>query len=66
LIDQKLAIVFYDLTTIRTEGGSEQSENLRHFGHAKEGGIVRLIFPRNFVFQGMGYEALANGKERRS
>jgi hypothetical protein len=43
LIDQELAIVFYDLTTIRSEGGSEQSADLRHFGHAKEGGIVRQV-----------------------
>lgn len=43
LIDQELAIVFYDLTTIRSEGGSEQTADLRHFGHAKEGGIVRQV-----------------------
>jgi transposase len=43
LIDQELAIVFYDLTTIRTEGGTEESEDLRHFGHAKEGGTVRQV-----------------------
>ncbi|QKS28037.1 MAG: hypothetical protein HT579_03145 [Candidatus Accumulibacter similis] len=43
LIDQELAIVFYDLTTIRTEGGTDESEDLRHFGHAKEGGTVRQV-----------------------
>jgi hypothetical protein len=43
LIDQELAIVFYDLTTIRAEGGTEQSEEVRHFGHAKEGGTVRQV-----------------------
>ncbi len=35
LIDQELAIVFYDLTTIRTEGGTEESEDLRPVGHFK-------------------------------
>jgi len=28
LIKQELAIAFYDLTTIRSEGGSEQSDDL--------------------------------------
>ena len=41
LIDQELAIVFYDLTTIRAEGSTDESEDLRHFGHAKEGGTLR-------------------------
>jgi len=41
LIDQELAIVFYDLTTIRAEGGSDESKDLRHFGRAKEGGTIR-------------------------
>jgi len=43
LIDQELAIVFYDLTTIRAEGSTDESEDLRHFGHAKEGGTVRQV-----------------------
>lgn len=44
LIDQDLSIVFYDLTTIRTEGGSELSdEELRQFGVSKEGGIGRQV-----------------------
>ncbi len=43
LIDQELAIVFYDLTTIRTESGTEESEDLQHFGHAKEGSTVRQV-----------------------
>ena len=43
LIDQELGIVFYDLTTIRAEGGTDESEDLRHFGHAKEGGTVRQV-----------------------
>jgi hypothetical protein len=43
LIDQELAIVFYDLTTIRAEGGTAESEDFRHFGHAKEGGTVRQV-----------------------
>jgi hypothetical protein len=41
LIDQELSIVFYDLTTIRAEGGTEMSEELRRFGFSKDGGIAR-------------------------
>ena len=44
LIDQDLSIVFYDLTTIRTEGGSDLSDvDLRRFGLSKEGGIGRQV-----------------------
>jgi transposase len=41
LIDQDLSLVFYDLTTIRTEGLSEQAGDLRKFGMAKEGVVAR-------------------------
>ena len=41
LVDQRLSVVFYDLTTIRAEGLSEQSGELRRFGLAKEGVIAR-------------------------
>ena len=41
LIDQDLSVVFYDLTTIRAEGLSEQTEDVRQFGLAKEGVIAR-------------------------
>ena len=37
LIDQRLSVVFYDLTTLRAEGLSEQPGDLRRFGLAKEG-----------------------------
>ncbi|MCC5884883.1 MAG: IS1634 family transposase [Gammaproteobacteria bacterium] len=44
LIDQDLSMVFYDLTTIRTEGHSEQAEGeLRAFGASKDGGIGRQV-----------------------
>ena len=43
LIDQELSIVFYDLTTIRTEGGTDLPEDVRHFGLSKEGGITRQV-----------------------
>ncbi len=43
LIDQELSIVFYDLTTIRTEGGTELEGEVRHFGLSKEGGIARQV-----------------------
>jgi transposase len=43
LIDQELSIVFYDLTTIRAEGGTEQVGEVRQFGLSKEGGIARQV-----------------------
>jgi len=36
-----LSVVFYDLTTIRTEGLSTEAGDLRHFGMSKEGVIAR-------------------------
>lgn len=42
LIDHNLAIVFYDLTTVRTHGEAEVADDLRAFGMNKErGGIAR-------------------------
>lgn len=41
MIDQDLAVVFYDLTTIRAEGSSTPTGDVRHFGMAKEGMIAR-------------------------
>ena len=37
LIDQDLSVVFYDLTTIRSEGLTALPGDVRHFGIAKEG-----------------------------
>ncbi|MEY2952132.1 MAG: hypothetical protein RLZZ401_219, partial [Pseudomonadota bacterium] len=34
-------VVFYDLTTIRAEGLSQQDGDVRHFGMSKEGVIAR-------------------------
>ncbi len=41
LIDENLSVVFYDLTTIRAEGRSQQDGDVRHFGMSKEGVIAR-------------------------
>lgn len=41
LIDEDLSVVFYDLTTIRAEGLSQQEGDVRHFGMSKEGVIAR-------------------------
>ena len=41
LIDQRLSVVFYDLTTLRAQGLSEQTGDLRRFGLAKEGIMAR-------------------------
>jgi len=43
LIDRELSIVFYDLTTIRTEGATELAGELRQYGMAKEGDIARQV-----------------------
>ena len=43
LIDQELSVVFYDMTTIRTEGTSVQDDDVRQFGMAKEGLIARQV-----------------------
>ena len=43
LVDQDLAVVFYDMTTIRTEGLSNQLDDVRHFGMSKEGLIARQV-----------------------
>jgi len=41
LIDDELSVVFYDLTTIRAAGLSEQAGDVRRFGMSKEGLIAR-------------------------
>jgi transposase len=41
LIDDELSVVFYDLTTIRSEGLSVQEGDVRHFGMSKEGIVAR-------------------------
>jgi transposase len=43
LIDQELSVVFYDMTTIRTEGMSAQDGDVRQYGMAKEGLIARQV-----------------------
>jgi transposase len=43
LIDQELAIVFYDLTTIRTEGETDLQGEVRQFGLSKDAGIARQV-----------------------
>lgn len=43
MVDQDLAVVFYDMTTIRASGLSEQIGDLRQFGLSKEGPIARQI-----------------------
>ena len=41
LIDVELSIVFYDLTTLRAVGLSEQDGDVRRYGQFKDGGIRR-------------------------
>ena len=41
LVDQDMSLVFYDLTTIRAAGVSEQDGDVRQYGMAKEGEIAR-------------------------
>lgn len=42
-IDEELSVVFYDMTTVRAEGLSEQNQDIRRFGMAKEGLIARQV-----------------------
>jgi transposase len=41
LIDEDLSVVFYDLTTIRAQGLSQQEGDVPHFGMSKEGMVAR-------------------------
>jgi transposase len=43
LVDQDLAMVFYDMTTIRAEGLSQQDGDLRRYGMAKVGVVERQV-----------------------
>ncbi len=43
LVDQYLTMVFYDMTTIRAAGLSQQDDDLRHFGMSKEGVVARQV-----------------------
>ena len=43
LVDQDLAVVFYDMTTIRAAGLSEQEGDVRRYGMAKEGVVARQV-----------------------
>ncbi len=43
LVDQDLAVVFYDMTTIRTAGLSAQEDDVRKFGMSKEGTVARQV-----------------------
>jgi transposase len=43
LIDQDLSVVFYDMTTIRTYGVSEELDDLRAYGMSKESTINRQV-----------------------
>jgi transposase len=43
LVDQDLAVVFYDMTTIRAAGLSQEDGDVRKLGMSKEGVIARQI-----------------------
>jgi transposase len=43
LVDQDLAVVFYDMTTIRAAGLSEQEQDVRRYGMSKEGVVARQV-----------------------
>jgi transposase len=43
MVDRDLAVVFYDMTTIRAEGLSNEAGDVRHFGMSKEGLIARQV-----------------------
>ena len=41
MVNAELSVVFYDMTTIRASGLSEQDDDVRKYGMSKEGGIAR-------------------------
>jgi|AntAceMinimDraft_5_1070358.scaffolds.fasta_scaffold05510_3 transposase len=41
MVNAELSVVFYDMTTIRAAGLSEQDDDVRKYGMSKEGGIAR-------------------------
>jgi transposase len=43
LVDQELSVVFYDMTTIRAAGLSQQVGDIRQYGMAKEGLVKRQV-----------------------
>ena len=43
LIDQDLSVVFYDMTTIRTHGMTQEFDDLRAYGMSKESTINRQV-----------------------
>ena len=43
LIDESLSVVFYDLTTVTTEGETEVKEDIRRYGRSKDGGTARQV-----------------------
>jgi transposase len=43
LIDESLSVVFYDLTTVTTEGEAEVKEDIRRYGRSKDGGTARQV-----------------------
>jgi transposase len=43
LVDQDLAVVFYDMTTIRAAGLSQQDGDVRRYGMSKEGVVARQV-----------------------
>ena len=63
LVDQDLAVVFYDMTTIRAAGLSEQISDVRQFGMSKEGVIARLSSQHRRAQQVFGSAAAGAGGE---
>jgi transposase len=43
LIDESLSVVFYDLTTVTTEGETEVTDDIRRYGRSKDGGTARQV-----------------------
>ena len=43
MVDRDLAVVFYDMTTIRAQGLWNETGDVRHFGMSKEGLIARQV-----------------------
>ncbi len=58
LFDQEMEVVFYDITTIRVEGESEEDGEIRRWGKVKEGDFVARQFAVGVVQTADGFPVM--------
>ena len=55
LFDQEMEVVFYDITTVRVEGETEEEGEIRRWGKAKEGDFLQRQFAVGVVQTAEGF-----------